>query len=105
MIATADAKFGRTLGRDTNIDDQFAVVVVEAECAQAKWMGRAAMRLVSQASAMEVEEVEQAVVPAAETGGALSKAVSVTSSARKVSSDTIGLSNWTNERPEGPGRG
>ena len=72
---------------------------------QAKWMGRAAMRLASQASAMEVEEVEQAVVPAAETGGASSEAVSVASSMRKVSSDTIGLSNRTNERPEGPGRG
>ena len=80
-------------------------MVAEAERTQAEWMGRAAMRLVSQASAMEVEEVEQAVVPAVETGGASSKAVSVASSARKVSSDTIGLSNRTNERPEGPGRG
>ena len=80
-------------------------MVAEAERTQAEWMGRAAMRLVSQASAMEVEEVEQAVVPAMETGGALSKAVSVALSARKVSSDTIGLSNRTNERPEGLGRG
>ena len=72
---------------------------------QAEWMGRAAMRLASQASAMEVEEVEQAVVPAMETRGASSKAVSVASSARKVSSDTIGLSNRTNESPEGLGRG
>ena len=76
------------------------VVVAEAE-----WMGRAAMRPASQASAMEVEEVKQAVVPAVETGGALSEAVSVASSAHKVSSDTIGLSNRTNEHPEGPGRG
>ena len=68
-------------------------------------MGRAAMRLVSQVSAMGVGEVEQAVVPAAETGGASSEAVLVASSAHKVSSDTIGLSNRTNERPEGPGRG
>ena len=43
------------------------------------------MRLVSQASAMEVEEVEQAVVPATETGGASSEAVSVALSACKVS--------------------
>ena len=63
------------------------------------------MRLASQVSVMEVEEVEQAVVPAAETRGALSKAVSVASSTRKVSSDTIGLSNRTNEHPEGLGRG
>ena len=81
------------------------VVVVEVEHAQAEWIGRVVMRLVSQVSAMDVEEVEQVVVPAAETGGASSKAVSVASSARKVSSDTIGLSNWTNERPEGSGRG
>ena len=80
-------------------------MVVEAEHAQAEWIGKAAMRLASQASAMEVEEVEQAVVPTAETGGASFEAVSVTSSARKVSSNTIGLSNRTNERPEGPGRG
>ena len=98
-------RLGRMLGRDTDIDNQFVVMVTEAECAQAKWVGRAAMRLASQASAMEVEEVEQAVVPAAETRGALSKAVLVASSARKVSSDAIGLSNQTNEHPEGSGRG
>ena len=80
-------------------------MVAEAERAQAEWMGRAATRLASQALAMEVEEVEQAVVPAMETGGASSEAVSVASSARKVSSDTIGLSNRTNECPEGLGRG
>ena len=72
---------------------------------QAEWMERAAMRLASQASAMEVEQVEQVVVPAAGTGGASSEAVSVASSARKLSSDTIGLSNRTNEHPEGLGRG
>ena len=72
---------------------------------QAEWMGRAVMRLASQVLAMEVEEVEQVVVSTAETGGASSEAVSVTLSARKVSSDTIGLSNQTNEHPEGPGRG
>ena len=38
------------------------------------------MRLASQASAMEVEEVEQAVVSTAETRGASSEVVSVTSS-------------------------
>ena len=70
-------------------------MVAEAERAQAEWMGRAATRLASQALAMEVEEVEQAVVPAMETGGASSE----------VSSDTIGLSNRTNECPEGLGRG
>ena len=63
------------------------------------------MMLASQVSEMEVEEVEQAVVPAAETGGASSKVVLVASSTRKVSSDTIGLSNRTTERPESPGRG
>ena len=72
---------------------------------QAEWMGRAAMRLASQASAMEVEEVEQAVVPAMETRGASSKAVSVALSTRKVSSDAISLSHRANERPEGSGRG
>ena len=59
----------KKLGIDTDIDDQFAVVVTEAERTQAEWMGRAAMRLASQASAMEVEEVEQAVAPAVETRG------------------------------------
>ena len=63
------------------------------------------MRLVSQVSVMDVEEVEQVVVPAAETRGASSEAVSVASSTRKVSSDAIGLSHWANERPEGLGRG
>ena len=55
------------------------------------------MRLASQVSAMEVKEVEQAVVPAVEMRGVLSKAVLVTSSVRKVSSDTIGLLNWANK--------
>ena len=63
------------------------------------------MRLASQVSAMEVEVVEQAVVPATETRGASSKAVSVALSTRKVSSDTISLSNQSNEHPEGLGRG
>ena len=63
------------------------------------------MRVASQVSAMEVEQVEQVVVPTAETGGASSEVVLVASSACKVSSDTIGLSNRTNEGPEGPGRG
>ena len=63
------------------------------------------MRLVSQASAMEVEQVEQAVVPAMETRGGSSKAVSVTLSARKVSSDFVSLSNWANGCPEGSGTG
>ena len=44
-------------------------MVAEAERTQAEWMGRAAMRLASQASAMEVEEVEQAVAPTIETRG------------------------------------
>ena len=81
------------------------VVVMEAEHMQAEWVGRTAMRLASQASAMEVEEMEQAVVSAMETRGASSKAVSVASSACKVSSDTIGLSNRANKCPEGSGRG
>ena len=63
------------------------------------------MRLVSQTLAMEVEQVEQAVVPAAEMRGALSKVVSVASSMHKVSSDAIGLSHQANEHPEGSGRG
>ena len=54
------------------------------------------MRLASQVSVMEVEEVEQVVVPAAEIRGASSKAVSVASSAHKVSSDVISLSHWAN---------
>ena len=44
-------------------------MVAEAERTQVVWMGRAAMRLASQALAMEVEEVEQAVAPAIETRG------------------------------------
>ena len=73
---------------------------------EAEWMGRMAMRLVSQASAMEVEEVEQAVAPAIETrGGWSSEAVSVASSTCKVSSDAIGLSNRANGLPEGSGTG
>ena len=63
------------------------------------------MRLASQVLVMEVEQVEQVVAPAAETRGASSEAVSVASSARKVSSDAIGLSHWANKRPEGSGRG
>ena len=64
------------------------------------------MRLASQVSAMEVEEVEQVVAPAVETrGGSSSEAVSVASSARKVSSDAIGLSNRANGLPEGSGTG
>ena len=73
---------------------------------QAEWMGRAAMRLASQASAMEVEEVEQAVAPAIETrGGLSSEVVSVTLSTHKVSSNAIGLSNQANGLPEGSGTG
>ena len=73
---------------------------------QAKWMGRAAMRLASQALAMEIEEVEQAVAPAIEMrGGSSSKAVLVASSACKVSSDAVGLSNQANGLPEGSGTG
>ena len=64
------------------------------------------MRLASQVSAMEVEEVEQAVAPAIETRGrSSSEAVSVASSARKVSSDAVGLSNRANGLPEGLGTG
>ena len=81
------------------------VVVVEAKHTQAKWVERMAMRLASHASAMEVEQVEQAVVPTAETRGALSKVVLVTSSTCKVSSNAVGLSNQANKRPEGSGRG
>ena len=88
-----------------DMDDQFAVMVAEAERMQAEWVGRMVMRLASQVSAMEVEEVEQVVVPAAETRGASSEAVSVTSSVHKVSSNAIGLSHRANKCPEGPGRG
>ena len=63
------------------------------------------MRLASQASVMEVKEVEQVVVPTTETWGASSKVVSVASSVCKVSSDTDGLLNQANEHPEGSGRG
>ena len=81
-------------------------MVAEAECTQAEWIGRAAMRLASQASAMEVEEVEQAVAPAIEMrGGSSSEAVSVALSAHKVSSDAVGLSNRANRLPEGSGTG
>ena len=81
-------------------------MVAEAERTQAEWMGRAVMRLASQASAMEVEEVEQAVAPAVETrGGSLSEAWSVASSTHKVSSDAVGLSNRANGLPEGSGTG
>ena len=38
-------------------------------------------------------------------GGSSSEAVSITSSARKVSSDAVGLSNWANGLPEGLGTG
>ena len=81
-------------------------MVTEAERTQAEWMGRAAMRLASQALAMEVEEVEQAVAPAVETrGGSSSEAWLVALSARKVSSDAVGLSNRANGLPEGSGTG
>ena len=111
MIAAVDAWFGwdtwerhrreaDKLGIDMDINDQFMVVVT-----QAKWVGRTAMRLASQASVMEVEQVEQAMVPTVEMRGASSEAVSVTSSTRKVSSDAIGLSHWANQHSEGSGRG
>ena len=81
-------------------------MVAEAEHTQAEWMGRVAMRLASQVSAMEVEEVEQAAAPTVETrGGSSSEVVSVASSARKVSSDAVGLSNRANRLPEGLGTG
>ena len=63
------------------------------------------MRLASQASVMEMEEVEQAVVPAMEMRGASSKVVSVISSACKVSSNAVGVLKWANKQPEGLGRG
>ena len=50
------------------------------------------------------DEVEQVVVPTMEMREVLSEAVLVTSSARKVSSDTISLSHWANKCPEGSGR-
>ena len=81
-------------------------MVVEAKRTQAEWMGRAAMRLASQALAMEVEEVEQAVAPAVEMrGGSSSEVVSVASSACKVSSNAVGLSNRANGLPECSGTG
>ena len=82
-----------------DINDQFAVVVAEAERTQAEWVGKMAMRLASKASVMEVEQVEQVVVPTTETRGASSEVVSVTSSAHKVSSDAIGLSHRANKPP------
>ena len=81
------------------------VVVMEAKRAQAEWVGRTAMRVASQALAMEVEQVEQVVVSTMETRGASSEVVLVALSMYKVSSDTIGLSHWANKHPEGLGRG
>ena len=82
------------------------IVVAKAEQVQVEWIGRMVMRLVSQVLAMEVEQVEQAVVPALEMrGGSSSEVVLVASSAHKVSSNAIGLSNWANGRPEGLGTG
>ena len=82
------------------------IVVAKAEQVQVEWIGRMVMRLVSQVLAMEVEQVEQAVVPALEMrGGSSSEVVLVASSAHKVSSNAIGLSNWANGCPEGLGTG
>ena len=97
------ARLEDKFGIDMDMDNQFVVVVTEAECAQAEWVGRTAMRLASQVSAMEVEQM---VVPAIETrGGSSSKAVSVALLAWKVSSDAFSLSNWANGCPEDLGTG
>ena len=71
-------------------------MVTEAKYVQAEWVERKVMRLASQVSAMEVE-VLQTVVSTMGTRGASSEAVSVASSVRKVSSDTVGLSNRANK--------
>ena len=57
------------LSINTDINNQFAVVVMEAKHTQAKWVGRTVIRLASQALVMEVEQVEQAMVPAVEMRG------------------------------------
>ena len=49
------------LGIDTNINNQFAVVVPEAKHVEVEWVGKKVIRLASQALAMEMKVVEQQV--------------------------------------------
>ena len=80
------------LALDTELEDEVATVIADGECVLDKWTKKRSMpppleespRGV-QGAAMEVEDAECAVVPAAERRGASSKARSVASSVCKVS--------------------
>ena len=68
------------LGLDTKLEDEVATIIVDAECILDKWTKRRSMLLLleelprrAQDAAMEVEEAEHAVVPAAEGRGASSE--------------------------------
>ena len=80
------------LGLDTELEDKVATVIVDAERVLDEWTKRRSMPPPleesphgAQGAAMEMEDAERAVVPAAEGRGASSKAQSVASSVRKVS--------------------
>ena len=85
------------LGLDTELEDEVATVIADAERVLDEWTKRRSMPPPleesprrTQDAAMEVEETDHIVVPAAEGRGASSEARSVTLSVRKVS-DTVPL--------------
>ena len=80
------------LSLDTELEDEVATVIADAEHVLDEWMKKRSMPPPleespsgAQGAAMEVEDAECAVVPAAECRGASSEARSVASSVRKVS--------------------
>ena len=80
------------LGLDTELEDEVATIIADAERVLDEWTKKRSMLPLLEESprraqdvAMEVEDAERAVVPAAEGRGASSEAWSVVSSVRKVS--------------------
>ena len=80
------------LGLDTKLEDKVATVIADVERMLDEWTKRRSMLPPleesprgAQDAAMEVEDAEHAVVPAAEGRGVSSEARSVTSSVCKVS--------------------
>ena len=80
------------LGLDTKLEDEVTTVIADVERVLDEWTKRRSMPppleklpCRTQDAAMEVEEAEHVVVPAAEGRGASSEAWSVMSSVHKVS--------------------
>ena len=80
------------LGLDTKLEDEVATIIADVERVLDEWTKKRSMLPPLEESprgaqdvAMEVEDAERAVVPAADGRGASSEAWSVVSSVRKVS--------------------